>query len=111
MLFNPNFKFLLRDCKERAEVSTYDNPYENNKVTLTETNNYDQISQINYINWFYNTGGIERKEELNMRMFFPQELENYLRYTGFQIENKFGNYDLSSFTNDSGKQIIISKLK
>ena len=46
-----------------------------------------------------------------MRMFFPQELENYLRFNGFEIENKFGDYDLSSFTNDSQKQIIISKLK
>jgi len=52
--------------------------------------------------------GIERKEELNMRMFFPQELENYLRYTGFQIENKFGNYDQSSFTNDSGKKLLLA---
>jgi SAM-dependent methyltransferase len=110
-VFKPNFNFLLRDSKERAEVSTYNNPYGNNKVRLTESNNYDQISQINYINWFYNTDGKERGEELNMRMFFPQELENYLRFTGFQIENKFGDYDLSSFKNNSEKQIIISKLK
>jgi len=110
-VFKPNFNFLLRDSNKKSEVSTYKNPYGEDQVTLMESNNYDQIKQVNYINWFYNINGKESKENLNMRMFFPQELENYLRFNGFEIENKFGDYDLSSFTNDSQKQIIISKLK
>ena len=64
---------IYRDRKERAEVFTYVNAYENKKVTLTGINNYDQISQIN---WFYNTAGIDRNEGLNMRIFFSQELAN-----------------------------------
>jgi hypothetical protein len=46
-------------------------------------------------------------KKLNMRCFFPLELEILLHYNGFTITAKYGDFDRSSFQSDSPKQIII----
>ena len=48
--------------------------------------------------------------ELNMRVFFPQELDALLRVGGLKIEAKYGDFDESPFTSGSPKQIIRVKL-
>ncbi len=48
-------------------------------------------------------------EELAMRMYFPQELDGLLKYNGFQLEAKYGDYERSSFGSDAPKQIIICR--
>ena len=46
-----------------------------------------------------------------MRMFFPQELDFYLEYYGFNIVHKFGSFEEDFFCNDSEKQIYVLSLK
>lgn len=106
-VFNPSFEHLTRDKDTRTLIGEYF--FNSQKVKITETNTYNSSDQINYINWYYDIDGIETTENLNMRMFFPQELDNYLRCSGFKIEKKYGSFDKSEFTSNSDKQIIISK--
>ena len=56
------------------------------------------------------TGG-EIVGELNMRMFFPQELEALLKYNGFRIDGKLGDSDERPFDAASPKQIVICSLR
>lgn len=106
-VFKPSFKHLLRNIDQRTDVKEYN--LNGKKVKLTETNFYNQADQINYIKWYFEIDGKENMEELNMRMFYPQELDNYLILAGFKIENKYGDFNKSEFTSNSEKQIIICK--
>jgi hypothetical protein len=42
-----------------------------------------------------------------MRIYFPRELDALLKYNGFRIEEKLGNYDGSPFESYSPQQIAI----
>jgi hypothetical protein len=44
-------------------------------------------------------------------MFFPQELDFYLKCSGFNIIHKFGSFKEDDFCNDSEKQIYVLSLK
>ncbi|MDX2109083.1 MAG: hypothetical protein SFY80_02465 [Verrucomicrobiota bacterium] len=46
---------------------------------------------------------------LNMRIYFPQELKALLRYTGFEVSEKFGGYEKEPFSTTSSKELIIAK--
>ena len=47
------------------------------------------------------------REELRMRLYFPQELDALLQLSGFAIEAKYGNYDDSPFASNTPKQLVI----
>jgi len=107
-VFNPSFEHLTRDKDTRTPIGEF--ALNDQKVNITETNIYNRSSQINYIRWHHDTDGIETTEDLNMRMFYPQELDNYLKFSGFKIEEKYGAYDKSEFKSNSEKQIIVVKI-
>jgi hypothetical protein len=46
-----------------------------------------------------------------MRMYFPQELDCYLKMNDFSIIHKFGNFEEEIFTNHSEKQLFVCNLK
>ena len=45
-----------------------------------------------------------------MRIIFPQELDAIIKYNGFVLVEKFGDYDGSRFLADSPKQLAITRL-
>ncbi len=109
--FNPSLEILMRDPSKRYPSDwEYDDPYGNGTVSITENNIYDNATQVNRIKWYYKIG--EEVDvhtvELNMRIFYPQELDALLYYNGFKIEAKYGAFDKSIFNSESSKQIIIS---
>lgn len=108
--FNPNLTRLIQDNDTPRFVSEYPDPDSDNLVVITETNRYDRASQINYIKLHYKIGDREFMHELNMRIFYPQELDALLFYNGFAIEHKYGDFDQSPFTSESKGQIVVSKM-
>lgn len=106
-VFNPSFEHLTRDKETIALIGEY--ALHNQKVKITESNIYNHADQINYIKWHYDIEGVETTIDLNMRMFYPQELDNYLKCAGFKIEKKYGAFDKSEFKPNSEKQIIVAK--
>jgi SAM-dependent methyltransferase len=104
--FNPRLDFLLRDPNIRRPISQYPDPDGKGTVEIEEINIYDAATQLNHIKWFYKIGGKEEVMELNMRVFYPLELDALLQLNGFKIEEKYGNLDESPFVSDSPKQLI-----
>ncbi len=45
---------------------------------------------------------------LDMRMFYPQELDGLLKFNGFRIRDKYGDYQLCDFRDGSQKQLIVA---
>ena len=112
-VFNPRLDILLRDPERRYPVAEYADPGGRGRVIVTENNVYDTASQINRIKWYYKIEGEEKERviENNMRILFPQELDELLHYNGFSIEAKFSNYDQSPFLPASPKQLIVCSSK
>ena len=106
-IFNPRLDILLRDATKRYPHTTYPNPEGEGLVEVTENNKYEDATQINRIKLYYDIAGRSHTEELNMRIFYPQEIDAILKYNGFIIEDKFGDYDGSGFKSGSPKQIIV----
>lgn len=107
-IFNPRLDILLRDSTKRYPHATYPNPNGKGVVEVTENSTYDDAVQINRIKLYYKIDSQKEKvDELNMRIFYPQEIDALLKYNGFTIERKFGDYDENSFKSGSQKQIII----
>jgi hypothetical protein len=44
---------------------------------------------------------------LDMRCFFPEEINALLYYNGFDVISKFGTFQKDAFSADSPKQIIV----
>lgn len=71
---------------------------------------YESKTQINRIEWHYFINqDFHSVQNLDMRMYFPQELDTYLKWSGFTILHKFGNFDEEKFNDKSEKQIFICK--
>ena len=88
----------------------YKDPRGKEQILVEEQYSYDRAAQVSRITWHY-TRGRKRfaSRKLNMRCFFPQELDALLHYNGFKMLRKYGDFDLSEFTADSPKQIVICR--
>ncbi len=109
-VFNPSVHLLDRDPNERYFVGEYRT--KDGWIMLTENVRYDAATQINYIDWHYKNQFHKEEQTVSftMRQFFPQELDALFEYNGFKIEAKYGNFNETSFTSDSRKQIIVASL-
>ena len=111
-MFNPSVKVLSRAPNQRFPVAEYPSPETGELVRITEEVLYDSAAQINYIKWFYKIGDKEDIcRELNMRMFFPQELDALLKYNGFFLENKYGDWSDTPFDINSNFQLVVCRKK
>jgi 2-polyprenyl-3-methyl-5-hydroxy-6-metoxy-1,4-benzoquinol methylase len=107
-VFVPNLSLLLASSARR-EFSRYLDPNGMGEIVVTSLNQYAADTQINHVQTFYKLPGQldEIAGELNMRMYFPQELDALLCYNGFAIEAKFGTYNEARFGPQSEKQLVV----
>ncbi len=108
----PSAERLARDPDERFFNSEYPDPDGGGIVKVYESNRYDPASQINHVKFYYQIPGRSEEivEELNMRMYFPEELDALLKYNGFGVDAKYGDYDDAPFGPVSPKQMIVCGL-
>jgi SAM-dependent methyltransferase len=108
--FNPRLDILIRNPSERYPVAEYDDPDGRGKVVITENNIYDGAAQINHIRWYYRiNGGKESIRSLDLRIYYPRELDALLKYNGFEIESKMGDVNGEPFTSKSPRQLVICR--
>ena len=108
-VFNPSIAILSRDPKERRLEREYRDPYTGGTVSLDVSMHYDDATQVNRVMWYFSRAGEPdfRVEELPMRCFFPQELDLLVRWGGFAIEQKFGDFERKEFASGDMKQVVV----
>ena len=107
--FNPNIQYIVEGEKELKEIATYTTE-DGRAILIKQQMRYESDTQINRIEWHYFIDGVfDSIQNLDMRMFFPQELDFYLEMMGFAIDHKFGNFQEEAFHADSEKQIFICR--
>ena len=105
--FNPNIQYIVESEKEQKVIAEY-TTNDGREVLIKQTMRYENATQINRIEWHYFINGeFHSIQNLDMRMFFPQELDSYLERAGFDIIHKFGSFEEETFTDNSEKQIYV----
>ncbi|MEJ0035115.1 MAG: class I SAM-dependent methyltransferase [Gammaproteobacteria bacterium] len=110
-VFVPRLQLLLVDPSSRQRLSEYDAPDGSGRVVVTSQSHYDPIAQIKFTKTFHHFpgGAPEVEGSLDMRMYFPQELQALLRYNGFRIAAAYGGFDRGPLTGASAKQIYVAE--
>jgi ubiquinone/menaquinone biosynthesis C-methylase UbiE len=107
--FNPNIHYIVDSEKEEKIIAEYLTK-DGRKVVIKQTMIYENKTQINRIKWHYFINGkFNSIQNMDMRLFFPKELDAYLSIYGFKIINKFGGFKEEIFENISEKQIFVCK--
>lgn len=107
--FNPDIHYIVHAEKEEKVIAEYSTKDDRN-VIVKQTMIYENKTQINRIKWHYFINGeFDSIQNLDMRMFFPQELDAYLSMYGFKIIHKFGGFKEEIFEDKSEKQIFVCK--
>jgi len=105
--FNPSIRYIAENENKSVKIADYETK-DGRKVVINQTMRYEDDTQINRIKWQYIVNNkITSNEALDMRIFYPKELDSYIEINNYKITNKFGDYDLSKFMADSPKQLII----
>lgn len=107
--FNPNIQFIIEGQKEQKEIAQY-KTNDGREILIKQSMRYENQLQINRIEWhYYINGTFNSIQNLDMRLFFPQELDSYLEWNGFNILHKFGGFENEAFNDNSEKQIFVCK--
>jgi SAM-dependent methyltransferase len=115
-VFNPKVSMLARTPEERRPEREYEDPEGRGTIMLEHTMHYDDASQVSRIKWYFTRrgpNGLEpdfRKEDLHLRCFFPQELDLLVRAQGFEIVEKFGDFDRKPFASGQPKQVVVCRV-
>jgi SAM-dependent methyltransferase len=108
-VFNPDPRYLTRDPEELLPVAYYDDPAGGGKTLVNEQYSYEMEAQVSRIIWHYRRekDGKTVKKTLNLRCFFPQELPALLKYNGFRVMARYGDFKRSPFKGGHMKQVFV----
>jgi len=108
-VFNPSLHFMVRGEKMRKDVYRMRLP-DGRKVRISELCRYDAAGQVNRVRWLQRIDGCpERVQYLDMRCFYPLEMDALLRYNGFRVVAKYGDFGRRPFTSESMKQVYVCR--
>ena len=109
--FNPNIQYIVENEREQHVIAEYTTK-DKRRVLIKQSMHYENASQINRIKWqYFIDNKFHSVQNMDMRLFFPQELDSYLKQIGFNIIHKFGDFTEGEFDDNSEKQIYILELK
>jgi SAM-dependent methyltransferase len=111
-VFNPAPGIFVRPAELRFPVAEYEDVRTGRRMAVSKTARYDSATQIIHEMWYFRdeVSGEEHAVPLDMRMFFPAEIDALLHYNGFRIEAKFGDHEKVPFCDSSRKQIIVASV-
>lgn len=105
--FNPNIQYIVENETKQIVVAEY-TTRDGREISIKQVMQYERKTQINRIEWHYFINGkFDSIQNLDMRLFFPQELDSYLECNGFKIIHKFGGFEEEAFYDNSEKQIFV----
>jgi SAM-dependent methyltransferase len=105
--FNPNIQYIVESEKELKVIAEYTTNDER-EVLIKQIMRYENATQMNRIEWHYFINGeFHSIQNMDMRLFFPQELDSYLEWVGFNVIHKFGSFEEEVFNDNSEKQLYV----
>ena len=108
-LYNPSLEILSREEGERTPFLEYDHPDGEGKVRVDFSSLYEKATQLQHLTLHYSMPGVEKQptERVRIRMYFPQELDALLKYNGFEVMEKYGDFDGKPFESGDNYQVVV----
>lgn len=107
-IFNPSIHFLVEGEKSFREIKRF-SLEDGQNIIIKEKIKYDSATQINRVIWKHEIDGKTYNQKLDMRCFYPLEMDLIIKYNKFKTINKFGDYSRKNFDSNSKKQIYVCK--
>lgn len=111
-VFVPKIELLVEKPGERFPFAEYEDPAGEGRIVVTHSYVYEpdtQIKRVKTHTQFPGDAG-EIDGELIVHMFFPKYLEALLKYNGFEIEARYGDFERGPFGPGSEKQLVVCRL-
>lgn len=106
-IFNPSIKYMVARENGKKGAYRFRTPA-GRRVRIDEVSHYDSANQTNRATWAISVNGEKPvMQRLDMRCFYPLEMDALLKYNGFRVVHKYGTFDKKPFTSDTLKQIYI----
>lgn len=103
-IHNPSPAVLARDPDELSRVN--EGP---STIGIYESSRYDTAQQLLHLSWFVERHDRTERFDYALRMFFPQEILEFIGCAGFVLEGRYGWYDKAPFSSESGTQILVAR--
>lgn len=109
-VFVPNLKLLLQDAEEEYLLCEYDNPERQGRVRVMARSHYEPSTQIRRTTTIRKVAGQpDLVGSLDLKMYFPRELEALVRCNGLRIAARYGGHGGEAFDDQSRFQILVCK--
>lgn len=107
-VFVPNLKLLLRDREEEYVLGEYDSPDGQGRVRVMARSHYESTTQIVRTTTIRKISGQpDLVGSLDLKMYFPRELEALVRCNGLRIAARYGGHAGEPFDERSRFQILV----
>jgi SAM-dependent methyltransferase len=108
-VFNPSLDYIVT-AQHRVQRGRYRFKLPNGRpVSIDEHYHYDAALQTGRVTWVHHVGGKRISSRLDMRCFYPLEMDALLKHNRFKVLRKYGSFDRKPFRSDSQKQIYICR--
>jgi SAM-dependent methyltransferase len=108
-VFNPSVHFMVRGEKLRKDRYKF-RLEDGRRVRISEICRYDSAGQVNRVQWLHRVGADPpRVQRLDMRCFYPLEMDALLKYNGFRVVAKYGDFSREPFVSASMKQVYVCR--
>jgi len=107
-VFVPNLKLLLRDAEEEYVLDEYDSLEGQGRVRVMARSHYESTTQIMRTTTIRKVAGQpDLVGSLDLKMYFPRELEALVRCNGLRIAARYGGHAGEAFDERSRFQILV----
>ena len=107
-VFVPSLKLLLRDAAEEYLLDEYADPNGQGRVRVMARSSYEPTTQIMRTKTVRKiVGQPDIVGSLDLKMYFPRELEALVKCHGLRIAARYGNHEGEAFDENSRFQILV----
>jgi SAM-dependent methyltransferase len=107
-VFVPNLNLLLRCADGEYELDEYDSPEGQGRVRVLARSHYESTTQIVRTTTERKVvGQPDLVGSLDLKMYFPRELEALVRCSGMRIAARYGGHAREAFDETSRFQILV----
>jgi len=103
---------LARDPTRNYKGRPVRHPADGRRYLYAETFEYDPVTQVQLVTMIFRDPDDASRffiSPLSQRHVFPAELEALLRYNGFTMEHRYGDFDRSPPSETSETQIVVAR--
>jgi hypothetical protein len=109
----PDLRALCQDPERLYRGRDLRDPRDGARWRYHEASHYDVQRQIRSVTMLLERAddpSVKRVIPLTQRQFFPAELEALLRYNGYAIEARYGDFELGPVGDRSETQVVVARL-